>query len=113
MLSAAPDVLANASPKLLYRLGARPEGLGGIEGAWVEYQVNQRLAVERGEYIRVRELSADSPTEELSRDYGYRYTETCRNQAPLQPESIPEVAKYHSVEPAWVVKKAGVTHGKG
>ena len=70
MLSAAPDVLANASPKLLYRLGARPEGLGGIEGAWVEYQVNQRLAVERGEYIRVRELSADSPTEELSATTG-------------------------------------------
>ncbi|MDA0790269.1 MAG: phytanoyl-CoA dioxygenase family protein [Proteobacteria bacterium] len=104
MLSAAPDVLENASAKLLYRLGAYPGGLGGVEGAWAEYIVNQRFAIERGEYIRVRELSPDSSVEELSRDYGYRYSESGRHQASLQPESIPEVARYHSVEPAWQLK---------
>lgn len=101
MLSVAPEILANASSKLLYRLGAQPYGLGGIEGAWSEYIVNQRLALEKGEYIRIRELSPDSTVEELSRDYGYRYSHMGRTQAKEQPEAIPEVARYHDVEPDW------------
>ncbi len=104
MLSVAPEVLEHASEKLLYRLGARPGGLGGIEGVWNEYQVNQRLAIERGEYIRVRELSPESSIEELSRDYGYRYSEMSRTQAQEQPEAIPEVARYHGIVPDWEMK---------
>ncbi len=105
MLSAAPDVLENASAKLLYRLGAFPGGLGGVEGAWAEYIVDQRLAMERGEYVRIRELTADSSEEELSRNFSYRYSDMGRRQAPYQPESIPAVARYQSVEPQWTLKE--------
>ena len=105
MLSVAPEILANASKKLLYRLGARPGGLGGIEGAWAEYLVNQRFALEKGEYIRVRELSPESSVEELSRDYGYRYSEMGRTQAEDQPEAIPEVARFHGITPDWELKE--------
>ena len=66
--------------------------------------MNQRLAIERGEYIRVRELSPESSIEELSRDYGYRYSEMSRTQAQEQPEAIPEVARYHGIVPDWEMK---------
>jgi hypothetical protein len=72
-----------------------------VEGAWSEYIVNQRLAIEKGEYLRVPALSPDMPVETLAQDFGYRYSLTGRNQAPEQPESVDEVAKYQTVEPTW------------
>ncbi len=103
LLSALPEVLANASPKLLYRLGARPTGLGGIEGAWNgEYLVQQRLAMDAGRYLRVGELSPASAPEVLGADHGYRYSETGRWQAPHQPETEPSIrARYAGRRGDW------------
>jgi ectoine hydroxylase-related dioxygenase (phytanoyl-CoA dioxygenase family) len=97
LLSALPEVLANASPKLLYRLGARPTGLGGIEGAWNgEYLVQQRLAMDAGRYLRVGELSPESTPEVLGADYGYRYAETAQWQAAHQPDTAPSIRARHA-----------------
>ena len=87
MLSTHSSILKNASDKLLYRLGARPTGLGGIEGAWNgDRLVGQRLALEQGRYLPVGELSADSPEQELQQNFGYRHSEVGARQAPHQPE---------------------------
>lgn len=89
LLSAFPEILEKGSAKLLYRLGARPTGLGGVEGAWSgEYIVGQRLAMEGGGYLRVGEVSPDSPESVLLADYGYRHSEIGRRQAPHQPEAM-------------------------
>jgi len=103
MLSAFPEILASASSKLLYRLGARPTGLGGIEGVWDgEYLAGQRLAIERGEYLRIGELSADSPPEVLGANYGYRYSEIGMRQTPHQPQTAPEIkVRYADAQPDW------------
>jgi ectoine hydroxylase-related dioxygenase (phytanoyl-CoA dioxygenase family) len=103
LLSALPEVLRNASSKLAYRLGARPTGLGGVEGAWGgEYIVEQCLAIGRGDYLRVGELSPDSPLELLAADYGYRRSETGLRQAPHQPQTFPAIrARYADLSPAW------------
>ncbi len=93
MLSAAPEILENASDKLLYRLGAKVFGLGGVEGAWNgDFQVDQRLRLERGEYVRIGELSPNSSLEELSRDYGYRYSDSGYKQRDHQPGTDKSVA---------------------
>jgi ectoine hydroxylase-related dioxygenase (phytanoyl-CoA dioxygenase family) len=103
LLSAAPDILRNGSPKLLYRLGARPTGLGGVEGCWNGgYLVEQRLALERGDYLRVGELGPDSPAEILAADYGYRRSEIGLAQALHQPSLSPDVAaRLAPVPPRW------------
>ena len=84
-LSLAPEVLAKASPKLLYRCGLRPTGLGGVEGDWSPDPENGlrtwREAMDRGEYVRVGVLSPDSSAEELGRDYTLRHTKTGQNWA--------------------------------
>ena len=87
LFSANSRILENASDKLLYRLGAMPTGLGGIEGAWNgDRLVGQRLALEQGRYLPVGELSADSPEQELQQNFGYRHSEVGARQAPHQPE---------------------------
>jgi len=92
LLSAKPEVLRNASRKLLYRLGAIPSGLGGIEGVWSgESLVNQRLSMEANAYTRVGELSPTSPLEELAADFGYRHSDIGQSQAPHQQEMLPEI----------------------
>jgi len=92
LLSADPSWLRTASQKLLQRIGAFAKVLGGVEGTWEgEYLVMQRLAIERGEYVRVGELSPDSSEEDLAKDYTYRHTDVGRRQAPYQPEAIPTV----------------------
>ncbi|MEC7990178.1 MAG: hypothetical protein VX192_02330, partial [Pseudomonadota bacterium] len=89
MFSARKEILENASDKLLYRLGAIPTGLGGIEGAWNgDRLVGQRLALEQGQYLTVGELSPDSSVEELNQDFGYRHSEVGERQAPDQPEWV-------------------------
>ena len=48
-LSLHPNYCVARRQNLLYRLGLRPFGLGGIEGAQQgDYLVNQRLAIEQG-----------------------------------------------------------------
>ena len=103
LLSASPEILENASAKFLYRIGARPTGLGGIEGAWNgDYLVDQRLALEKGEYVRVGELSAESPEEELGSYYSYRRSDSALKSAQHQPEALPEIkAKFSDLEPEW------------
>ena len=79
-LSAAPDVIENASPKLLHRMGmqaivygATIEGFGmGASGKVGDVWGNMkpfRKAYDEGKYERVRELSPNSSKEDLSKDY--------------------------------------------
>ena len=83
VLLAAPDVIANASPKLRHRLGlqaavygATLEGFGiGAQGApgevWGDVTIF-RKAADIGEYVRVPALSPTSSAEELGRPYTIR-----------------------------------------
>ncbi|MAD07879.1 MAG: hypothetical protein CMP86_10770 [Gammaproteobacteria bacterium] len=92
MMSARSDILTNASDKLLYRLGARPTGLGGIEGAWNgDYLVNQRLMLECGDYKPVGELSPNMDLELLAVPFSYRFSDAGMKQRDYQPETLPEV----------------------
>ena len=79
-MTVAPHVLAEASPKLLHRMGLQALTYGGtIEGFGLGAQgrvgdafgsLKQfREAYDRGEYVRVGELSAESSKEELERAY--------------------------------------------
>jgi hypothetical protein len=83
VLSVRPEILQQASPKLLHRLGlqalvygATVEGFGlGAKGrvgeAWGAIK-QFRSAYDRGEYLRVGELSPHSSVEELTRPYTVR-----------------------------------------
>ena len=103
MLSAAPEILENASAKLAYRLGARPVGHGGVEGTWQgDFLVGQRLALEQGQYRRIRELGPDSSIADLSADYGYRHSDTAVKLASAQPDADASIReKYADLKPAW------------
>ena len=79
-LSVAPEIIKNASPKLLHRMGlqaivygATMEGFGmGARGKVGDVWGNMqpfRIAYDEGEYERVRELSPRSSKEELSKNY--------------------------------------------
>ncbi|MEI6548695.1 MAG: phytanoyl-CoA dioxygenase family protein [Burkholderiales bacterium] len=103
LISTLTEILEKASPKLLYRLGALT-GFGGVEGAWngPQYQVGQRLAIDRGTYRRIGELSPDSPEAALGADFGYRYSESGLRQAPHQPETLPRIrTRYADSQPVW------------
>ena len=101
MLSARADVLKNASPKLLYRLGALPSKLGYAEGTSDEYQVNQRLALESGRYEPVGALRPDD-VDALGAPFTYRESVTARQQFEHQPETLDEIReRYANMNPAW------------
>ena len=80
VISVAPDVLEQASPKLQHRLGlqaltygATIEGFGISAGGragdpWSSIKPF-RSAYDDGSYERVRELSPDSPPEDLAKPY--------------------------------------------
>jgi len=83
MLSVRPEVIQRAGPKLLQRMGYQAinaaqtnEGHGfgasGDVGEAVGATVDFRLAADRGEYIRVGELSPDSTADELNAAYTLR-----------------------------------------
>ena len=83
MLSASPDVLKRASPKLLHRMGYQAttgtqtnEGHGfgarGMVDEAIGATVDFRLAADRGDYLRVGELGPNSTPEELSAAYTLR-----------------------------------------
>ena len=83
VISVAPDILENASPKLLHRIGlqaltygATIEGFGlGAAGRIGDQwgSIKQfRTAYDRGEYERVRELSVNSTPEDLNKKYTVR-----------------------------------------
>jgi hypothetical protein len=96
-LSLAPDVLAHASPKLLYRVGLRPTGLGGPEGDWspepTEGLRPWRQAADAGQFVRVGVLSPESTEEELCGDYTWRHTPYGLRLGANQPEAIQAVKK--------------------
>ena len=83
VLSVSPDILEKASPKLLHRIGlqaltygATVEGFGlgaggRIGDVWGNIK-QFRNAVDKGNYIRVRELSAKSNSEDLTKNYTLR-----------------------------------------
>lgn len=84
--------------------GATRSGYGGVEGAWngPEYQVAQRLMMEGGTYLRIGQLGPESPPEALGADYGWRYGDAARRQAPHQPATRPEIRnRYEGLEPPW------------
>ena len=83
-----PEVLANASLKLLKRLCFIGNGSGGIEGHGQEPGVlrGMRQAMDAGNYVRIGELSPSSSKEELTRDYTWRSTTTGWRAAKNQPE---------------------------
>lgn len=80
VVSVAPDVLESASPKLLHRMGFQALTYGStIEGfglsakgrvgdAWGAIK-QFRTAYDKGNYVRVRELSGASSQEEIERPY--------------------------------------------
>ena len=83
VISVAPDVLENASPKLLHRIGLQAltygstiEGFGlGAAGRIGDQwgSIKQfRTAYDQGEYERVRELSVNSTPEDLNKKYTVR-----------------------------------------
>lgn len=80
IMTVSPEVLAEASPKLLHRMGLQALTYGGtIEGFGLGARGRAgdasgslkefRQASDRGEYVRVGELSAEPSKEELERDY--------------------------------------------
>lgn len=83
MLSASPEVLRRASPKLLHRMGYQAttgtqtnEGHGfgatGLPGEAAGGTVGFRMAADAGEYLRVGELSPQSTAEQLNAAYTLR-----------------------------------------
>ena len=83
VISVAPDVLENASPKLLHRIGLQALTYGStIEGFGLGAQgrvgdqwgsIKQfRTAYDKGEYERVRELSGKSSKKDLNKKYTVR-----------------------------------------
>ncbi|MYB39265.1 MAG: hypothetical protein F4Y26_18140 [Gammaproteobacteria bacterium] len=63
-LSVDPEVLANASDKLLARMGYHSSGLLEIASySGPKTTVGMRLAMERGEYRRIRAMDSPVPTE--------------------------------------------------
>ena len=103
MLSAKTELLEQGSRKFLYRIGARPTGLGGVEGAWNgDFLVNQRLMLEHGNYLPIGELSPDMSIEELGENFGYRSSDVGISQAEHQPETAPSVQnQYADVVQTW------------
>ena len=83
-----PEVLANASLKLLKRLCFIGNGIGGIEGHGQEPGIlrGMRQAMDAGNYVRIGGLSPSSSKEELSRDYTWRSTTTGWRASMNQPE---------------------------
>lgn len=80
VVTVAPEVLANASPRLLHRMGmqavtygATVEGFGiAARGRVGEPEGNIapfRAASDRGDFVRIRELSRSSPQSDLGRTY--------------------------------------------
>ena len=83
IISVDPEIIKNASPKLLHRMGMQAVTYGGtIEGfgmgAAGKVDENRgsikyfREAFDDGEYIRVGELSSTSPKSDLKKNYTLR-----------------------------------------
>lgn len=83
MLSVRPEVLQRASPKLLQRMGFQAAtyaqtneghgfGAAGKAGDAAGALVDFRLAIDRGDYLRVGELSPNSTTGELQAPFTLR-----------------------------------------
>jgi ectoine hydroxylase-related dioxygenase (phytanoyl-CoA dioxygenase family) len=80
VVSVAPDVLAEASPKLRHRLGLQAlvyggtiegfglTGNGRLEDPWGDIRTF-RDAIDQGSYVRVRALSGNAASDELQKNY--------------------------------------------
>lgn len=84
IISVDPEIIKNASPKLLHRIGMQAVTYGGtIEGfgmgAAGKVDENRgsikyfREAFDEGEYIRVGQLSSNSPKSDLKKNYTLRH----------------------------------------
>ena len=83
IISVDPEIIKNASPKLLHRMGMQAVTYGGtIEGFGMGAagKVDEsrgsvkyfREAFDEGEYIRVGQLSSTSPKSDLKKNYTFR-----------------------------------------
>jgi len=103
VVSALPEIVAAGSRKLLQRLGFQSLGKGGIEGRnWHgDWAGHQRHLIDRGQFVRVGELSPDSPKEVLLSDYSTRHTPSARAMAEknfASPEIDPNVKAAYEIE---------------
>merc|ERR1712037_79199 len=100
---------ATGSRKLLQRLGFQTLGKGGIEGRNFhgDWAGHQRHLMDRNQFIRVGELSPDSPKSVLLADYSSRHTPSARYMAPdnfARPDIDPEVKtayEHENMEGLW------------
>ena len=83
VISVDPEIIKNASPKLLHRMGMQAvtyggtiEGFGMGAGGKVDESRGSikyfREALDEGEYIRVGQLSSTSPKSDLKKNYTLR-----------------------------------------
>ena len=83
VISVDPEIIKNASPKLLHRMGLQAvtyggtiEGFGMGAGGKVDESRGSikyfREALDEGEYIRVGQLSSTSPESDLKKNYTLR-----------------------------------------
>ena len=83
VISVDPEIIKNASPKLLHRMGLQAvtyggtiEGFGMVAGGKVDESRGSikyfREAFDEGEYIRVGQLSSTSPKSDLKKNYTLR-----------------------------------------
>jgi ectoine hydroxylase-related dioxygenase (phytanoyl-CoA dioxygenase family) len=83
VISVDPEIIKNASPKLLHRMGLQAvtyggtiEGFGMGAGGKVDESRGSikyfREALDEGEYIRVGQLSSTSPKSDLKKNYTLR-----------------------------------------
>jgi hypothetical protein len=101
-ISLHPEILANASEKLLKRLTLMTESIGGIEGHGMEAGLLRGMwqVIDEGTYVRVGELSPHSSKEELTRAYTWRSTTTGHRAAMNQPERrYPQEKPWKSKDP--------------
>ena len=99
IVSVHPEVLRSASPKLLHRMGmqaltygATVEGFGlGASGRVHDHWGNLKLfrtALDEGSYIRVGELSIDSPAEKLEQDFTVKRARKMAHQQEAQKRMV-------------------------
>merc|ERR1719218_308446 len=84
LLSAAPEVIARASPRLLQRLGFSAHTIGTVEGHGLGASGNPddefsavltfRQALDQGKYVRVGELRPGEARDKMMQPFTFRTT---------------------------------------
>lgn len=101
-LSASPELLAQASPRLLQRLGFTAHTIGTVEGHGLGATgrvgdsfssiIAFRHAVDKGHYLRIGPLSADTPPDQLEAPFTFRTTASGRR-------AVAKAAKFGLIGP--------------